>query len=176
MIEEFVTGAPPSPVTDRVLATVLFTDIVDSTRLASDRGDAGWRQLLDQHDDALRREVGRYGGRIVHGTGDGLLATFDSPSRAIRAAHAGTRAVEPLGLRIRAGLHTGEIERRGDDIAGIAVHLGQRISGRAGPRQVLVSRTVADLVAGSDIELHDEGEHELKGISGTTHLFSVMRA
>jgi class 3 adenylate cyclase len=149
-----------------VLATVLFTDIVDSSRLASERGDTEWRKVLDRHDDLLHREIARHGGRVVHGTGDGLLATFDSPSRAIRAANAGTLAVEPLGLHVRAGLHTGEVERRGNDIAGIAVHIAARVAGLASAGEVLVSASVPPLVVGSEIEFADRGVHALRGIDG----------
>jgi pimeloyl-ACP methyl ester carboxylesterase len=165
-IEEFLTGQLGAATADRVLATVLFTDIVDSTRLASDRGDTEWRRVLDLHDDALKREVARHGGRFVNGTGDGLVATFDSPSRAIRAARACTEAVEPLGLQLRTGLHTGEVERRGDDIAGIAVHIAARVAALASGGEVLVSASVPPLVVGSEIGFAERGVHALKGIEG----------
>jgi class 3 adenylate cyclase len=166
VIEEFLTGELGAGPIDRVLSTVLFTDIVDSTRRAADLGDAAWRALLDAHDDALRREIARAHGRVVHGTGDGMLATFDSPARAIRCAHAATEAVRPLGLEIRAGVHTGEVELRGDDVAGIAVHIGARVAALAAPGEVLASAAVPPLVVGSEIDFDDRGEHELKGIEG----------
>jgi class 3 adenylate cyclase len=136
-------------------------------------GDRRWRQLLATHDALVHAEIDRFEGREIRSTGDGVLATFDGPARGIRCAAAIRDAVRALNLEIRAGLHTGEIELRGDDIAGIAVHIGQRVASRAEPGEVLISRTVADLIAGSDIELLDRGEHELKGVSGTWRLFSV---
>jgi class 3 adenylate cyclase len=172
-IEEFLTGELPPVHADRVLATVLFTDLVDSTGAAARLGDRRWRQLLATHDALVRTELERFRGREVKSTGDGVLATFDGPARAIRCACAVRDAVHALGVTMRAGLHTGEIELREHDIAGIAVHVGQRVASHAGPGEVLVSRTVADLIAGSDIELLDRGEHELKGVSGTWRLFSV---
>jgi class 3 adenylate cyclase len=172
-IEEFVTGQLPAPKADRVLATVLFTDLVDSTPQAAQMGDRRWRDLLATHDAVVRAELDRFEGHEVKSIGDGVLATFDGPARAIRCACAIRDAVQALGVEMRAGVHTGEIELRGDDIAGIAVHVGQRVSSRAGPGEVLISRTVADLIAGSDIELLDRGEHELKGVSGTWRLFCV---
>jgi class 3 adenylate cyclase len=137
-------------------------------------GDRRWRQLLAAHDALVRSELDRFRGQEVKHTGDGVVATFDGPARAIRCACAIRDALGALGLEIRAGLHTGEIEIRGDDVAGIAVHISQRVSTRASPGEVLVSRTVADLIAGSDIELRDQGEHELKGVSGRWRLYSVM--
>ncbi len=172
-IEEFLTGDRSVREYDRVLATVLFTDIVDSTGRASALGDAAWRDLLDAHDDMVRRQLDRFGGREVKTTGDGVLATFDGPARAIRCAQTVREGASRLGLDIRAGLHTGEIERRGTDIGGIAVHIGQRISALAASDEVLVSSTVKDLVAGSRIEFEDRGEHDLKGIPGTWRLFTV---
>jgi class 3 adenylate cyclase len=172
-IEEFLTGELPAVHPDRVLATVLFTDLVDSTGTAARLGDRRWRQLLATHDALLRAELDRFRGREVKSTGDGVLATFDGPARAIRCACAVRDAVDALGVKMRAGLHTGEIELRGEDIAGIAVHVGQRVASHAGPGEVLVSRTVADLIAGSDIELLDRGEHELKGVPGHWRLFSI---
>jgi class 3 adenylate cyclase len=172
-IEEFLTGRLATPQVDRVLATVLFTDLVDSTPQAAQMGDRRWRELLATHDTLVRAELDRFDGQQVKSMGDGVLATFDGPARAIRCACAIRDAVQALGVAMRAGLHTGEIERAGDDIAGIAVAVGQRVSSHAGPGEVLISRTVADLVAGSDIALFDRGEHELKGVSGTWRLFSV---
>lgn len=172
-IEEFVTGAPPMQMPDRALATVLFTDIVGSTAHATRLGDRRWSELLDQHDAVIARELARFRGRKVNPTGDGMLATFDGPARAVRCAAAICDAVRPLGVEVRAGLHVGEVELRGDDIGGIAVHIGQRISGVATPGEVLVSRTVTDLVAGSGIEFEDRGEHELKGVPGSWQLFAA---
>jgi class 3 adenylate cyclase len=172
-VEEFLTGERKEPEGDRVLATVLFTDIVGSTALAADRGDHAWRDLLDSHDGMVRRQLARYGGREIKTTGDGFLATFDGPARCIRAACAIQEGAARLELQIRAGLHTGEIERRGDDIGGIAVHIGQRVTGIAGAGEVLVSSTVKDLVAGSGIEFESRGEHELKGVPGTWKIFAV---
>jgi class 3 adenylate cyclase len=173
-IEEFLTGALPAHRSDRVLATVLFTDVVSSTEHAARMGDRRWRELLDTHDELLRGEVERFRGRLMRSTGDGILATFDGPGRAIRCACAVRDAVRPLGLEIRAGLHSGEIELRGDDVAGMAVHIGARVSALAGAGEVLASRTVTDLVAGSGIEFKDRGEHELKGVPGTWNLYSVV--
>jgi class 3 adenylate cyclase/pimeloyl-ACP methyl ester carboxylesterase len=169
VIAEFVTGAPVAneASVDRVLSTVLFTDIVESTDRASALGDRQWRAVLEQHDAITRREVERHRGVFVKGTGDGALATFDGPGRAVRAALALDAAVAPLGVHVRAGLHTGEIERRGDDVAGIAVHIGARLSALAGPGEVLVSGTVKDLVLGSGLEFEDRGVHTLKGVPGT---------
>ena len=175
-IEEFLTGQLAPAPADRVLATVLFTDLVSSTPRVERMGDRRWRNLIATHDAMVRSELDRFRGREVRFDGDGVLATFDGPGRAIRCACAIRDALAALGLEVRAGLHTGEIELRGDDIAGIAVHVGKRVSTQATAGEVLVSRTVADLVAGSDIELHDKGEHELKGVSGTWRLFSVASA
>ncbi len=176
-LEEFVTGRPAVAEADRFLATVLFTDIVDSTRHLSALGDDEWQHLLVAHDDLSHREVERYGGRVVHGTGDGLLAVFDGPSRAIRAATAISGQVGGLGIQVRAGLHTGEIVERPDgDLAGLAVHLAARIAGRAGAGEVLVSGTTAALVVGSNIAFDDAGPHDLKGIDGATQLFRVRPA
>jgi class 3 adenylate cyclase len=172
-IQEFVTGVRPIPEPDRVLATVLFTDIVGSTQEAARLGDSRWRDLIHAHNAVVRRELDRYRGREVHSTGDGVLATFDGPARAIRGAVAISEAVRALGLEIRAGLHTGEIELLGNDIGGIAVHIGSRVSSMAGPREILVSSTVKDLVAGSGVEFEDRGLHDLKGVPGPWHLFAV---
>jgi class 3 adenylate cyclase len=176
-IESFLTGDLPAvSESDRVLATVLFTDLVSSTPQLAEMGDRRWRNLIATHDALVRTELDRFRGQEVRFDGDGVVATFDGPGRAIRCACAIRDALGGLGLEVRAGLHTGEIELRGDDIAGIAVHVGKRVSTHAGAGEVLVSRTVADLVAGSDIELHDTGEHELKGVSGTWRLYSVASA
>jgi class 3 adenylate cyclase len=172
-IEEFVTGVRPVPEPDRALATVLFTDIVSSTQRASELGDKRWKQVLTDHDAVVARELERQRGRLVKHTGDGVLATFDGPARAVRCAQAICATVRALGIEVRAGLHTGEIELRGDDIGGIAVHTGQRVSALAGPGEVLVSRTLTDLVAGSGLEFEPRGEHELKGLPGTVAVFAV---
>ena len=166
-IEEFLTGVRHQPEFDRVLATVLFTDIVGSTDRAAEVGDRRWRDLLDRHDAIAREEIERLRGQFVKSTGDGIVATFDGPARGIRCAQAITRRTADLGLDVRSGLHTGEIEQRGDDVHGLAVHVAQRVSALAGAGEVLVSRTVVDLVAGSDIQFEDHGEHELKGVPGT---------
>jgi class 3 adenylate cyclase len=173
-IEEFLTGELPAHRSDRVLATVLFTDIVSSTEHATRMGDRRFKDLQVTHDELLLAEVERFRGRLVRSTGDGVLATFDGPGRAVRCACAIRDAVRPLGLDVRAGLHSGEIELRGDDVAGIAIHIGARVSALAGAGEVLVSRTVTDLVAGSGIEFDDRGEHELKGVPGTWQLYSVI--
>jgi class 3 adenylate cyclase len=175
-IEEFLTGVRRGPEPDRVLATVLFTDVVGSTELATRLGDRAWRDLLGRHHAAVRRELGRWRGREVHTAGDGFLATFDGPARAIRCAVAAVDAVRGLGMEIRAGVHTGEVEVSNGDLRGIAVHIGSRISGLAGPGEVLVSRTVADLVAGSGIVLAQRGERELKGVPGTWLVYAVESA
>jgi class 3 adenylate cyclase/pimeloyl-ACP methyl ester carboxylesterase len=172
-IQSFVTGVPPEPATDRVLATVLFTDIVESTQLAARLGDERWAALLDDHNRIVRREFDRFRGREVDAAGDGFLATFDGPARAIRCASAIRDELRSLGLEIRVGLHTGEVEVRGDSIMGIGVHIGARIQSSAAPGEIMVSRTVVDLVAGSGIAFADRGHHALKGIAGRSHLFAV---
>ena len=172
-IEEFLTGEPPVHEPDRMLATVMFTDIVDSTRRAAELGDRHWRKLLERHDELLRRELDRHRGRAVKTMGDGFLATFDGPARGIRCAMAARDAVRDLGVDIRAGLHTGEVEVMGDDIGGIAVNIGARVGAAAGPGEVLVSRTVTDLVAGSGIDFADRGLHALKGVPGEWQLYAV---
>jgi len=159
---------------DRVLATVLFTDIVGSTALATDMGDRAWHELLERHHATVRAMLGRYRGREISTAGDGFLATFDGPARAIRCARAITQAVRSLGLEIRAGLHTGEIEMIGDDVRGVAVHIGARVAALAGTSEVLVSQTVKDLVAGSGLSFEDAGEHELKGVPDTWRLYRVV--
>jgi class 3 adenylate cyclase len=172
-IEEFLTGARQAPEVDRVLATVLFTDIVGSTKRAAEMGDKNWRVLLDSHDRTVRRQLERFRGREINTAGDGFLATFDGPGRAIRCACAVRDAVSALGIEVRAGVHSGEIELRADDVAGIAVHIGARIAALAKANEVLASSTVKDLVVGSDIEFEARGEHELKGVPGTWRLFAV---
>ncbi|HJS27705.1 MAG TPA: adenylate/guanylate cyclase domain-containing protein [Actinomycetota bacterium] len=175
-VEEFLTGVRRGPDPHRVLATVLFTDVVGSTETAMRLGDRAWRSLLDRHHEVVRRELERWRGREVDTAGDGFLATFDGPARAIRCAVSATRGVSELGLRIRAGVHTGEVELVGNDVRGIAVHIGSRVSALAEANEVLVSRTVADLVSGSGIGLVERGEHELKGIPGRWQVFAVERA
>ena len=159
---------------DRVLATVLFTDIVNSTTRALAVGDRSWRALLERHDETARREIEQFGGRFITRTGDGLLATFDGPGRGVRAAQAIVDSVKPLGLEIRAGLHTGEIERRDGDVAGIGVHIGSRICSLASPGEVLVSNTIKDLVMGSDLEFADRAVHSLKGVPGSWQLWAAL--
>ena len=163
-VEEFLTGSRPAHPTDRVLATVLFTDIVDSTPRAVELGDARWRQVLEQHDALARGEVARFGGTIADFTGDGLVASFEGPARAVHCAFALRERLQTLGLEMRAGLHTGEIERRGEGIAGIGVHIAARVVGLAGAHEVLVSRTVRDLVTGSGLRFVERGTHALKGV------------
>jgi class 3 adenylate cyclase len=172
-VEEFLTGTRHAPETDRVLATVLFTDIVGSTERAAQLGDAAWRQLLERHDDLIRSHLRRFRGREVDAAGDGFLATFDGPARAIRCAQAIAAGVRGLGLEVRTGLHTGEVELAGDRVRGIAVHIGARVAALAGPGEALVSSTVKDLVAGSGIEFEDRGEHGLKGVPAAWRLFAV---
>ncbi len=172
-VEEFLTGVRHTPERDRVLATVLFTDIVGSTERAAALGDQQWRDLLDQHHTIVRAQLARFKGREVNTTGDGFVATFDGPARALRCACAVRDAVENLGIAIRAGVHTGEIEVVGNDIAGIAVHIAQRVQGMASPGEVLASSTVRDLVAGSGIAFDERGEHDLKGVPGTWRLLLV---
>lgn len=172
-IEEFLTGARSAREPDRVLATVLVTDICDSTRRASELGDCRWRELLERHNDVTHRAVARYRGRSIKSTGDGVLATFDGPARAIRSAFAIRDELGRIGLAIRAGLHTGEIELVGQDIAGIAVHAAARVAAQAGVNEVWTSRTVRDLVAGSGLEFTERGEFELKGIPSSWPLFTV---
>jgi class 3 adenylate cyclase len=172
-IEEFLTGVRPVHMPDRALATVLFTDIVSSTQRAAALGDDAWTRTLDRHDALVAYEVERHRGRRINTTGDGMLATFDGPARAVRCAQAICGAVRSLGIEVRAGLHTGEIELRGADIGGIAVHIGQRVSALAGPGEVLVSSTVKDLVAGSGIAFAERGPHVLKGVPDEWRIFAV---
>lgn len=177
-IEDFLRrtweGAPTLPEFDRFLATVLFTDIVDSTAKAVELGDREWRALMERHDAAVRLLLARYRGIEVKTTGDGFLARFDGPARAIRCAEEIVRAVRPLGIEVRAGLHTGECEISHGDIAGVAVHIGARVAAKAQPGEVLVSQTVKDLVVGSDIQLEDRGVAELKGIPGEWQLYRAI--
>ena len=174
-VEEFLTGARARPVADRILATVMFTDIVGSTERAANVGDERWLALRDQHDRLVRRSLDRFRGREVVTTGDGFLATFDGPGRAVSCAVAVTEDVSGLGIEIRAGLHTGEVELLGTNIGGIAVHIAQRVMSAASPGRVLVSRTVKDLVVGSAIEFADHGTHVLKGVPGEWPLYEVTR-
>jgi pimeloyl-ACP methyl ester carboxylesterase len=172
-VEHFVTGARARTEPNRVLATVLFADIADSTRLLAEQGDRRWRELLAQFYGLLRQELERYRGREIDTTGDGLLATFDGPARAIRCACATRDAVHSLGIAIRAGLHAGECELLGGKVSGIAVHVGARVCSTAGPNEVLVSNTVKDLVAGSGLRFAHRGAHALKGIPGEWHLYAA---
>jgi class 3 adenylate cyclase len=174
-IQEFLTGVRPPPESDRVLATVLFTDVVGSTEQAARLGDHSWRELLERHHSLVRKDLARFRGREVDTAGDGFLATFDGPARAIRCACSIRDGVRRLGIEIRAGLHTGEIEQKGDKISGIAVHIGARVVGTARASEVLVSSTVKDLVAGSGIRFADRGPHVLKGIPGEWHLFAATQ-
>jgi class 3 adenylate cyclase/pimeloyl-ACP methyl ester carboxylesterase len=173
-VEQFLTGHRHAQPPDRVLATVLFTDIVDSTRRAAELGDRGWRDLLGRHDDLTREHISRFQGREVKHTGDGFLATFDGPTRAVRCATTLVDLMPQIGIEIRSGLHTGECEVRGDDIGGIAVHIGARIAALAKSREVLVSRTVKDLVNGSGITFEDRGTHVLKGIPAAWELYAPV--
>lgn len=174
-VQEFLTGARHVPEGDRVLATVLFADIVGSTERTAELGDRRWRELLERYYVMARREVTRYRGREIDTAGDGFFATFDGPARAIRCACALRDAVSSLGISIRTGLHTGECERMGDKVGGIAVHTGARVADQAQPGEVLVSSTVKDLVAGSGLQFHDRGVHALKGVPGQWRLFAVAR-
>jgi class 3 adenylate cyclase len=174
-IEEFITGTHQRPEPDRALLTVMFVDIVGSTQRAAELGDLRWRHLLNDFYTAVRRELTAFRGHEVNTAGDTLLATFDGPARAIRCACSVRERVRPLGLQVRAGLHTGECELVGGDIAGIAVHVGARVAATAGPDEVLVSSTVKDLVAGADLRFADRGMHSLKGVSGERRLFVVER-
>lgn len=175
-IEEFLTGSPAGPAldTDRVLATVLFTDVVGSTRQIAEIGDRRWKARIEQHDRIAAAEIERHRGTLVRVSGDGLLATFDGPGRCIRAAQAVMSAVRPLGLELRAGVHTGEIDRLEHDIAGLAVHAGARIAALAGAGEVLVSSTVKDLVIGSGLDFADRGVHSLDGVPGEWQLWRVV--
>lgn len=173
-VQAFLTGTRGAPASeDRVLTTVLFTDIVGSTERAAELGDGRWRELLDSHDAVVRRQIERLRGQVIKTTGDGFLATFDGPARAVRCALAVQDDLRSLGVQVRSGVHTGEVERRGEDLGGIAVHIAQRVQALAAPGGVMVSRTVVDLVAGSGLEFDDRGEHSLKGVPGEWKLFAV---
>jgi class 3 adenylate cyclase len=172
-VERFLSSPPSEPVPDRVLATILFTDIVGSTERAASLGDRAWRELLATHRAQVRRELGRFRGVELDTAGDGFFASFDGPARGIACARAIVAAAKDQDLHIRAGLHTGECEREAAKLTGIAVHTGARIAALAQPGEVLVSRTVKDLVAGSGLEFHDRGDHELKGIPGEWRLYAV---
>jgi len=171
---EFLSGSRHEIEADRVLATVLFTDIVDSTKRAAELGDRQWRALLDRHDAVVRAQIGRYRGQEVKSLGDGFLATFDGPARAVRCAAAIAGMVHPLGLTVRSGLHTGEIELTRDDIGGIAVHTAARVLTMAGAGETLVSSTVRDLAAGSGLRFEDRGRHALRGLPEEVHLYTVL--
>lgn len=176
-IEEFVTGTRGGVNPDRLLATLLFTDIVGSTKLAAQLGDRRWRDLLDEHRLLVRREIERFRGKEIDTAGDGFLTTFDSPGRAVRCAIAIQESLIPLGLAIRAGIHTGEVEVRGSaNVAGLAVHIAARVAALAGGGEVLVSSTVKDLLVGAGISFEGRGEHELKGVPGTWGLYAVVLA
>jgi class 3 adenylate cyclase len=173
LIEEFVTGKSPTPVTNRVLASVLFTDLVGSTERASQLGDAAWSELLERHHTQTRSAVGQHGGETVKTLGDGVLATFSGPAQAVRCAGEVIVAAEADGLEVRSGVHTGEVEVGNDDVSGLAVHLAARIMSEAEPGEIVVSRTVRDLVVGSELRFVDRGEHHLKGVEEPWHLYSV---
>ena len=172
-VQEFLTGETPVLEADRVLATVLFIDIVQSTQRATAIGDTRWRDLVDNYQQQVGKEVARFGGRVVNTAGDGVFATFDGPARAIKCARAVRNAVGALGLAIRCGIHTGECVIEGNDVAGIAVHIGARVAARANPGEILISSTVKDLIAGSRVECLDRGSHVLKGVAGRWRLFAV---
>jgi pimeloyl-ACP methyl ester carboxylesterase len=172
-VEQFLTGARQSREPDRVLASVLFTDIVGSTQRASQLGDRRWRELLESHDQGVRQQVEMHGGRVVKSLGDGYLATFDGPARAIRCGGEVVDDAGSLGIEVRAGVHTGECEQLGEDVGGMAVHIGARVAAEAGPGEVLVSGAVRDLVVGSGIEFESRGTHELKGVPGSWNLLAV---
>lgn len=172
-VEEFVTGAPPAPEIDRVLATVLFTDIVGSTERQAALGDRGWKQLVEQHHAAVRAQLTRFRGLEQDTAGDGFYVRFDGPARAIRCAEEIVRAVRPLGIEVRAGLYAGECEIVEGKCSGLSVSIGARVMAKAGPSEVLVSQTVKDLTAGSGLTFEDAGEHELKGVPDRWHLYRV---
>jgi class 3 adenylate cyclase len=173
-LQEFLTGTRPAVEPDRVLATILFTDIVESTHQAAAIGDKPWHRLLDRHDQLAELEVGRQGGRLIKSTGDGVLAIFEGPARGVRCAEAIREGARDLGLEIRAGVHIGEVELRGDDVSGIGVNIAARIEALAEPGEVLVSRTITDLVAGSGLVFDDRGEHALKGVPGNWQVFASV--
>ncbi len=173
-VTEFLTGERPVLEVERILTTVFFTDIVGSTAQAVSLGDRRWRSLLDAHDRAVREQLRRFRGKEINTTGDGFVASFDGPARAIRCAQGAIEATARLGLQLRVGLHTGECEIRGDDLGGLAMHIAARVGALAGPGEVLVSGMVKDLVVGSGIEFGDRGEHQLKGVPGSWRLFLVQ--
>jgi class 3 adenylate cyclase len=173
VIEEFVTGASPAPMTNRILATVLFTDLVGSTEFAAELGDRAWAALLDRHHSAARTAISEHGGEAIKTLGDGVLATFTGPAQAVRCARRITADTQVQGLEVRSGVHTGELERVGGDVAGLAVHLGARITDKAAPGQVLVSRTVRDLVVGSELRFMPRGDYDLKGIPDRWTLYAL---
>jgi class 3 adenylate cyclase len=175
-VEEFLTGSRSEPDVDRVLATVMFTDIIDSTRRAAELGDRQWRVLLDRHDDTVRQQLARFRGQEIKNLGDGFMATFDGPARAVRCAASICESVRPLGIAVRSGLHTGEVELKRDDVAGIAVHIAARVAAEALAGETVVSSTVRDLVAGSGLRFQDRGIHALKGLPEEVHLYSVLDA
>jgi class 3 adenylate cyclase len=175
-VEEFLTGSRSEADIDRVLATVLFTDIVESTKHAAALGDRQWRALLDRHDDAVRQQLARFRGQEVKNLGDGFLATFDGPARAVRCAASICESVRPLGIAVRSGLHTGEVELKREDVAGIAVHIAARVAAEAEAGETVVSSTVRDLVAGSGLRFQDRGIRTLKGLPEEVHLYSVLDA
>jgi class 3 adenylate cyclase len=175
-VQEFLTGSRAEPEIERILTTVLFTDIVDSTRTAADLGDHDWRAVLEQHYELVRTAIARWRGREVKSIGDGFLATFDGPARGIRCAREIIESSRPLGIRVRAGLHTGECEVIGDDVGGMAVHIAARVSALAGADEVLTSRTVRDLVAGSGIGFEERGRHVLKGVPEEWDILTVTTA
>jgi len=172
-VGEFLTGVRPTSPINRILTTMMFTDIVESTSQLAASGDERWRSVLDTHDALIRSQLGRFQGREVGTRGDGFFAAFDGPGRAIRCAQSITAATARVGLRVRVGLHTGECEVRGDDLDGLSVHIAARVGAIAGPGEVLVSATVKDLVLGSGIDFDDRGEHELKGVPGAWRLYAV---
>jgi class 3 adenylate cyclase len=173
-IQEFITGTRQRPEPDRVLATLMFTDVVSSTERAVELGDRQWRDLLSQFYATVRKEIAAFRGKDVNTTGDGLLATFDGPARAIRCAASVRERVRPLGIQVRTGLHTGECELIGDDVGGIAVHIAARVQAAASPNEVMVSSTVKDLVAGSQLRFADRGTHSLKGVPDEWRLYAVQ--
>ena len=172
-IADFLTGGTHPVESDRILATILFTDIVDSTRHAAEMGDLRWRNLLEHHDALMNKNITRFRGRAIKSTGDGILATFDGPARAIRCALAAKEDMRQIGIDVRAGIHTGEIEIIGNDIGGIAVHIASRVLGQAQDNKIWVSRTVKDLVVGSEFNFHDQGTYKLKGVPGEWNLYTV---
>jgi class 3 adenylate cyclase len=174
-VRHFLTGSRGPEERDRVLATVLFTDIVGSTEKAAALGDKRWRELLDNHHAIVRSNLARYRGHEIKTTGDGILATFDGPARGVRCACAIADEMRPLGIEVRAGLHTGECELINNDVGGIAVHIGARVTALAGASEVLVSSTVKDLVAGSGLRFADRGNQSLKGVPGEWHIYAVSR-